>query len=184
MGNDAGDGQPLLLTSDAGGNALHVFERTISVKLMHHAQKTIHVLASLQDVDHSFQAEMIVDIENGRIERAIAVMAQRPYETICLGALDNVKKLEGQIIGRGINRRIVELVGKSQGCAHLVEIFQAAVGFTATKLINLRSGLHDDPRKTEFENRNLWFPVLKGSCQAFREDVPSITPGGKTGVKT
>ncbi|MBZ5702806.1 MAG: DUF2889 domain-containing protein [Acidobacteriia bacterium] len=173
-------GRPLLLAADTGGKAPRVYERTISVKLIDHGEKAIHVLASLQDIEHSFQAEMIVDVASGRIEQAIAVMARRPYETMCLYALDTVKKLEGQIIGRGINRRIVDLVGKTQGCVHLVEIFQAAVGFTATILIGRRSGLRDDPRKTEFENRELWFPVLKGSCQVFREDAPATAPGGKT----
>jgi len=173
-------GRPLLLVAGTDGKAPRVYERTISVKLIDHGEQAIHVLASLQDIEHSFQAEMIVDVESGRIERAIAVMARRPYEMLCLHALDTVQRLEGQIIGRGINRRIVDLVGKTQGCVHLVEIFQAAVGFTATILIGRRTGLRDDPKKTEFENRELWFPVLKGSCQVFREDTPATAPGGKT----
>lgn len=180
MGNTLNADVALLLSPRAGGKAPQVYERTISVKLIDHGERTLHVLASLQDIEHSFQAEMIVEIESGRIEQAIAVMAKRPYETMCLNALETVKRLEGQIIGRGINRRIVELVGKSQGCVHLVEIFLAAVGFTATILIGRRSRLHDDPKKTEFENRDTWFPVLKGSCQVFREDVPTTAPGGKT----
>lgn len=178
MGEAEKTGPGLLLGSGTNRQAPRIYERTISVKLVDHGEKTIHVLASLQDIEHSFQAEMIVDVESGRIAQAIAVMAKRPYETLCLKALDTVKKLEGEIIGRGINRRIVDLVGKTQGCVHLVEIFQAAVGFTATILIGRRTGMRDDPKKSEFENRELWFPVLKNSCQVFREDEPAA-PGGK-----
>jgi len=179
MGEAGKTGPGLLLGAGGNGEAPRVYERTISVKLVDHGGKTIHVLASLQDIEHSFQAEMIVDVASGRIDQAVAVMAKRPYDTLCLKALDVVKKIEGEVIGRGINRRIVDLLGKMQGCVHLVEIFQAAVGFTATILIGRRSGLHDDPKKTEFENRELWLPVLKNSCQVFREE-DAAAPGGKT----
>ena len=69
---------------------------------------------------------MVVDIATGRIEEVAAVMAQRPYKTYCPYALDNVQKLRGDVIGPGISRRIIEKVGRSTGCFHLVEIFQAA----------------------------------------------------------
>ena len=51
---------------------------------------------------------------------------------------------------------------------HLAEIFQAAVGFTATVLIALRSGLTEDRRLSEEENRQRLLPVLQNSCQVFR----------------
>jgi len=106
----------------------------------------VQVLASFLDLEHSFDAEMIVDVPSGRIEHAKAHMAKRPFQNLCLRALENIPRLEGEIIGRGIYRRITDLIGKSQGCVHLAEIFQAAVGFTATVLIVLRSGLTEDPR--------------------------------------
>jgi hypothetical protein len=55
---------------------------------------------------------------------------------------------------------------------HLAEIFQAAVGFTATILIALRSGLTENPRMSEEENRNRLLPILQNSCQVFRVEQP------------
>ena len=145
-----------------------VFERNINVKVIRRGEQSVQVLASFLDLEHSFDAEMIVDVATGRIEHAKAHMAKRPFENMCLRALDNIRRLEGEIIGRGIYRRITDLIGKSQGCVHLAEIFQAAVGFTATVLIALRSGLTEDRRLSEEENRQRLLPVLQNSCQVFR----------------
>ncbi len=116
---------------------------------------------------------MSVDVASGKIEKPWAMMSKRPYATLCLRALDNVQKLEGEIIGRGVNRRVVDLLGKAQGCVHLVEIFQAAIGFTATILIGLHTGLSEDPRMSEEQNRQMWLPVLQNTCQVFRVDPPA-----------
>src|SRR5271170_82350 len=131
-----------------------VYERNINVKVIRRGDGRVQVLASFLDLEHSFEAEMIVEVTSGRIEHAKAHMAKRPFQNLCLRALDNIPRLEGEVIGRGIYRRITELIGKSQGCVHLAEIFQAAVGFTATILIGLRSGLEEDPRLSEEENRS------------------------------
>jgi hypothetical protein len=150
-----------------------LYERNINVKVIERGSDRVQVLASFLDLDHSFDAEMIVEVATGRIEHAKAHMAKRPFPNLCLRALDNIPKLEGEIIGRGIYRRITDLIGKSQGCVHLAEIFQAAVGFTATILIALRSGLTEEPGLSEEENRQRLLPVLQNSCQVFRMEEPA-----------
>jgi len=150
-----------------------VYERNINVKVIHRGGQQVQVLASFLDLEHSFDAEMIVDVPTGRIDHAKAHMAKRPFRTFCLRALENIPRLEGEVIGRGIYRRITDVIGKSQGCVHLAEIFQAAVGFTATILIALRSGMEDDPRLSEEENRTRLFPILQNSCQVFRVEEPA-----------
>jgi len=150
-----------------------IFERNINVKVIHHGGERVQVLASFLDLDHSFDAEMIVNIVSGKIEHAKAHMAKRPFQNLCLRALENISKIEGEVIGRGIYRRITDLIGKSQGCVHLAEIFQAAVGFTATILIGLRSGLTEDARLSEEENRRRLLPILQNSCQVFRVEEPA-----------
>ena len=81
------------------------------------------------------------------------------------------QKLKGMIIGPGITRKIIEAVGRSEGCVHMVELFAAAVGFTATILIGRRSGLTDDVAYSEEEHRQKWMPILKNSCQVFRVET-------------
>jgi len=169
-------GRPELVPLVLGGAATdaerrstpEVYERNINVKVIRRDPGRVQVLASFLDLEHSFDAEMIVEVASGRIEHAKAHMAKRPFQTLCLRALDNIPRLEGEVIGRGIYRRITDLIGKSQGCVHLAEIFQAAIGFTATILIALRAGFIEDPRLSEQEARQKLLPVLQNSCQVFR----------------
>ena len=169
-----GPSQPMpLILADANNDRSplpKIHERNVNVKVIDEGKPYLRVHASLLDVEHSFQAEMVVDIQSGRIEEVAAAMAQRPYKTYCPYALDNVQKLKGDVIGPGISRRIIEKLGRNTGCFHLVEIFQAAVSFAATILIGKRAqweGL-DDIAMSEEEHRERWMPYLKNTCQVFR----------------
>ncbi len=149
-----------------------IYERNINVKVIDEGDGKYKVRASLFDLEHSFHGELLINAETSTIEEATALMSRRPYPTYCPRALENVAKLKGQVIGVGINRKIIELVGRSQGCVHLVELFQAAVGFAATLLIGRHSGLEQEYVSSEEEHRDKWMPILRNSCQVFREDVP------------
>jgi len=173
---------PLVLGEVDGGRDEFpkIYERNINVKVFDYGTSQFRVQASLFDLEHSFHAEMLVDVPSGRIEDVTATMAKRPYQTYCPRALENVKKLKGEVIGRGITRKVIELVGRSQGCVHLVEIFQAAIGFTATILIGRRSGLVDDSVENEEQHRQKWFPILRNTCQVFREEPQHATAKEKS----
>jgi hypothetical protein len=149
-----------------------IYERNINVKVTDEGDGKYKVRASLFDLEHSFHGELLVNAETSVIEDATALMSRRPYPTYCPRALENVARLKGQVIGAGINRKIIELVGRSQGCVHLVELFQAAVGFAATLLIGRHSGLEQEYVSSEEEHRQKWMPILRNSCQVFREDAP------------
>jgi hypothetical protein len=74
-----------------------VFERNINVKVIRRGKERVQVLASFLDLDHSFDAEMIVEVASGCIEHAKAHMAKRPFQNLCLRALENIPKLEGEV---------------------------------------------------------------------------------------
>ena len=176
----AADSQHIPLMLGAAGTEAQrrstpeVYERNINVKVIRRDPGRVQVLASFLDLDHSFDAEMIVEVASGRIEHAKVHMAKRPFQTLCLRALDNIPRLVGEVIGRGIYRRITDLIGKSEGCVHLAEIFQAAVGFTATVLIALRAGgFIEDAGLSEQQAREKLLPVLQNSCQVFRIEEPA-----------
>ena len=148
-----------------------VYERNVNIQITDVGSSKFRVRASLFDVEHNFHAEMVVDVPSGRIEDIQISMTRRPYPTLCPRALENAQKLIGLTIGPGITRRIIEAVGRSQGCVHMVELFAAAVGFTATILIGRRSGLSDDVAYSEEEHRQKWMPILQNSCQVFRVEA-------------
>lgn len=181
MGEQSSKPVPLVFgEGDMGaGEYPRIYERNINVKVVDTGGPQFRVHASLFDLEHNFHAELLVDIESGRIDEAVAAMAKRPYQSYCPRALENVGKMKGQVIGRGITRKVVEILGRSQGCVHLVEVFQAAIGFTATILIGRRSGLMEDTVVTEEEHRQKWLPILKNTCQVFREEREEELAGEK-----
>lgn len=148
-----------------------VYERNVNVQIVDVGSSQFRVRASLFDVEHNFHAELVVDVPSGRIEDVQVSMTRRPYPTFCPRALENAQKLKGMIIGPGITRRIIEAVGRSEGCVHMVELFAAAVGFTATILIGRRSNLSDQVAYSEEEHRQKWMPILGNSCQVFRTET-------------
>ena len=145
-----------------------VYERNVNIQIRDEGTSQFRVRASLFDVEHNFHTEMLVDVPSGRIDDVQISMTRRPYPTLCPRALENAQKLKGMVIGPGITRRIIDAVGRSQGCVHMVELFAAAVGFTATILIGRRSGLSDEVAYSEEDHRQKWMPILKNSCQVFR----------------
>lgn len=148
-----------------------VYERNVNIQIVDVGTSQFHVRASLFDVEHNFHAEMLVDVPSGRIEDVKLSMTRRPYPTLCPRAIDNAQKLKGMIIGPGITRQIIDAVGRSQGCVHMVELFAAAVGFTATILIGRRSNLMHEIAYSEEEHRQKWMPILQNSCQVFRAET-------------
>lgn len=147
---------------------MKIYQRNVNVQIVDTGGPQFKVRASLFDLVHCFDAEMLVDIESGRIEDVKMIMTRHPYLTACVRAVANVEKLKGEVIGRGITRRIKELIGGTQGCVHMVELLESAVRFTATNLIVHRSGLTHDSPMSEDEQRLKWLPILKNSCQVFR----------------
>jgi hypothetical protein len=156
-----------------------ILERNVNVKIFDDQGPSLRVQGSLLDVEHSFHLELIVEVETGRILDARAEMVKRPYPTLCLPALENVARLKGEIIGRGINRRIAEQLGGAGGCVHLVEIAQSVVRFTATYLIDRCTGMSEEGLGglSEHEHRQRWLPMLKNTCQVFRvEEETTSSP--------
>ncbi len=149
-----------------------VLERNVNVKIFDERGPTLRVQGSLLDVEHSFHIELLVEVETGRILQARAEMIKRPYPTLCLPALANVIRLGGEVIGPGINRHITERLGGASGCVHLVEVAQSAVRFTATYLIDRRTGMSEEGLGglSEREHRQRWLSLLKNTCQVFRID--------------
>lgn len=173
MSPGEGNAMPLVFGEGNGPRDEYprVYERNVNIQIIDAGGSQFRVRASLFDVEHNFHAEMAVDVPSGRIEDVQISMTRRPYPTLCPRALENAQKLKGMIIGPGITRKIIEAVGRSEGCVHMVELFAAAVGFTATILIGRRSGLTDDVAYSEEEHRQKWMPILKNSCQVFRVET-------------
>ncbi|MGB9735460.1 MAG: DUF2889 domain-containing protein [bacterium] len=148
-----------------------IYERNINIRLNPLDSNTVLVSASLLDLHHSIIAEIKIDLPTQQIIDADARMVRVPYSG-CPKALENIRKIIGFKIERGVNKKIADALGHSTGCTHLVEIIQNAMRFSASMLIGVRAGYGKvDKRRelTEQERIANVMPYLKNTCIVFKE---------------
>jgi hypothetical protein len=98
-------------------NLMEQFERNISYRASLGGEGLI-LSATLQDVFHDICLEVTVDIESMAIVAAKADFRKAPTG-YCSGVAHCMEKLTGLVIGKGMNRRLLEIFGGSDGCGNL-----------------------------------------------------------------
>lgn len=149
-----------------------VFERNINIKLMPVDSENFTLNVSLLDLSHSIHATLKINLNTQEIVDAEAKMMRVPF-SVCHHAENNLKKLIGLKIQRGINKQIAMIVGRNEGCTHLVEMLQSAVRFGAAMLIAKSAGYEsygEGEKLSEEERIARSMPVLKNTCVVFKED--------------
>lgn len=63
-----------------------------------------------------------VTVDEGLVIRAVEAVTDAGPFAICPRITDNFRRLEGERIGPGWNRRVRQLLGGVEGCTHLVEL--------------------------------------------------------------
>lgn len=149
-----------------------IFERNINIKLMPVDSENFTLNVSLLDLSHSIHATLKININTQEIVDAQAKMMRVPF-SVCHYAENNLKKLVGLKIQRGINKQIAMMVGRNEGCTHLVEMLQSAVRFGAAMLIAKSAGYEsygEGEKLSEEERIARSMPVLKNTCVVFKDD--------------
>ncbi|HEY4716233.1 MAG TPA: DUF2889 domain-containing protein [bacterium] len=147
-----------------------IFERNINIKLIPLDSEHAILEASLLDLSHSMHVSLKVNAATQKIVEATAKMMRVPF-TVCTLAEKNLKNLIGLKIERGINKQIASIVGRENGCTHLVEILQSAIRFGAAMLIARAAGyesLGKSEKLTEEERIERSISVLKNTCVVFK----------------
>lgn len=148
-----------------------IYERNINIRLQPIDNNTVVVSASLLDLHHSITTEIKIDLTTQQIIDVDAKMVRVPYSG-CPQSLQNIRKIIGFRVEKGINKKIADALGHSTGCTHLVEIIQNAMRFSASMLLGVRAGYgRVDKRKelTEEERIANVMPYLKNTCIVFKE---------------
>lgn len=98
-------------------NAFDDFIRNISYRVFR-CQEGIALNATLKDVFHDIFIEIIVDAENLRILSARVNFLKQPTD-YCQQIDKAVSMLVGTVIGKGLNKRLIEIFGGSKGCGNI-----------------------------------------------------------------
>ncbi len=148
-----------------------IYERNINITVSRQNEKEILTRASMLDLNHHMRVELTIDLRLEMIVNAEARMVKVPYE-LCQLALANIKKLVGLKIKRGINKKIVDALGRSEGCTHLVDLSMEAVRLSANVMVGLTK-VGDEwfhPVGSEKEQIARVKPILNNSCLPFKEN--------------
>lgn len=98
-------------------NVFEDFKRDISYRVCK-ADEEITLTATLQDVFHDISVEIRVNPENMMIVSARADFLKHPTD-FCAQIDMAMTELIGVTIGKGINKKLVEIFGGSEGCGNI-----------------------------------------------------------------
>jgi len=98
-------------------NVFEEFKRDISYRLFR-CEEAIALTATLSDVFHDIFMEIHVDPTNMRIISARVNFRKHPSDS-CQQIDKAMSLLVGTIIGKGLNKKLVEIFGGGDGCGNI-----------------------------------------------------------------
>ncbi|HLO26644.1 MAG TPA: DUF2889 domain-containing protein, partial [Geobacteraceae bacterium] len=99
-------------------NTMEDFQRDISYRVLKRENGTIALTATLQDRFHDIMAEVIVDGETLTITAIKAEFRKSPTGD-CRNVSASLERLVGFAIGKGLNRKLMEVLGGGEGCGNM-----------------------------------------------------------------
>lgn len=120
-------------------NSMEDFHREVSYHVLRREDDTILLTATMKDRFHDILLQVVVAAGSLTISSASVDFRQAP-STDCPDVTGRVARLAGLVIGRGLNRRLLELFSGPCGCGNLRSLLvgllplamnvRAADGFT------------------------------------------------------
>ena len=99
-------------------NLMGNFRRDITYQVAQPQENRIQLTATMRDVYHDILVEVLVDADTLAIEALQAEFVRCP-EKACPNATERLQSLVGVVIGRGLNRKIMDALGGGAGCGNL-----------------------------------------------------------------
>lgn len=148
-----------------------IYERNINVSVAWKNESEIITRASMLDLNHHIVVELTIDLQSEMITDANAQMTKVPYG-ICQFTLSNIKKVIGMKIERGIQKQLIDALGHSDGCTHLVDLAMEAIRLSANVMLGLTKVGDQWFNRTvsEEEQIQLVKPILKNTCLPFKDN--------------
>lgn len=99
-------------------NAMEDFRRDISHHVLLREDGTILLTATLKDRFHDILMEVVVETETLTVRSADVDFRKAPSPD-CPNVQARLGTLAGLVIGKGLNRKLMELLGGGEGCGNL-----------------------------------------------------------------
>lgn len=99
-------------------NAMEDFKRDISYHVLKRDDGQIGLSARMNDRYHDIRIEVLVDFETLAVTAASVDFVRFPSRD-CPNVADRIQGLVGFGIGKGLNRKLLEVFGGGEGCGNL-----------------------------------------------------------------
>ncbi len=148
-----------------------IYERNINVAVSRKNEHEIVTKATMLDLNHHIRVELTIDLRKETIVDARAQMTKVPH-SVCQLTLNNIRKIVGLRIQRGIQKELVDRLGHADGCTHMVDLAMEAVRLSANVMVGLTKvgpEWFDRGDLSEQEMIARIKPFLRNTCLPFKD---------------
>ena len=145
-------------------NSMEDFQRDICYRLLKQENGNALLTATLRDRFHDILVEVEVDADTMAIVSASVDFRKAPTADCCRVSA-RLDGLVGFTIGRGLQKKLTELLGGGEGCGNLRNLLLGLLPLA----LNLKAsaGISD-----EREMLDTIHEQLRGTCTGYRNPVP------------
>ena len=146
-------------------NAMEDFRRDISYRTLRREDGQVSLTALLQDRFHDIEVEVVADLETLTITAASADIRRSPTPD-CRHVAERLYGLVGFTIGKGLNRKLLEVLGGSEGCGNIRNLLLGLLPLA----MNVRAcaGIMDERKMLDTIHEK-----LRGSCTGYAGPIPA-----------
>lgn len=140
-------------------NPMGEFNRDISFKVSRLGNDRIKLCGTMRDVYHDIVLEVLVSMDALAIE-GVQVEFRKCPEDYCHRAAERLQLLVGVVIGKGLNKKILEAVGGEEGCGNLRTILTGLLPLAMN--VKAAHGFSDEKEMMESIRQK-----LRGTCAGY-----------------
>ena len=144
-------------------NSIEDFQRDISYRVLKQEGGTIALTATLRDRFHDILAEVIVDGETLTVTSIKADFRKSPTSD-CQSVSTRLELLVGFSIGKGLNRKLMEVLGGSEGCGNMRNLLLGLLPLALN--VRASSGIMDEREMLDTVHEQ-----LRGTCAGYVNPV-------------
>jgi len=146
-------------------NTMEDFQRDISYRLLKGTDGTAELSALMRDRFHDVDVKVVVDATTLEIVSATADFRRSPT-TDCCNVSARLAGLRGFTIGKGLQRKLGEVLGGGEGCGNLRTLLMGLLPLA----LNLRAavGITDEREMLDAIHEQLY-----GTCAGYQQPLPA-----------
>jgi hypothetical protein len=145
-------------------NSMEDFQRDISYRALKREDGRVSLTAFLRDRFHDIEVEVVAELDTLAITAATVDIRKSPTPDCCNVAA-RLDGLVGFIIGKGLNRKLMEVLGGGEGCGNIRNLLLGLLPLAMN--VKASAGFTDERAMLDTIHEK-----LRGTCTGYANPVP------------